>query len=86
MLIKQTTLFAEEPQGFELLAQTEHRLGNICQMHLAKARWAVLNGELDNAILQVDLALQSTKDLPTRNKLQQEKQRIETLMQEQKNL
>lgn len=86
LLIKQTTLFTEEPQGFELLAQTEHRLGNICQMHLAKARWAVLNGELDNAILQVDLALQSTKDLPTRNKLQQEKQRIETLMQEQKNL
>jgi beta-barrel assembly-enhancing protease len=86
ILIRHTTLFPQEPQGFEFLAQAENKLHNIRQMHLAKSKWYILNGELENAVLQVELALQNTKDPIIISKLKKEKQSIESLIQMQQKL
>lgn len=61
-LLKLSKTKAAEPLTYQLLAEAESISGNNIGMHTATAEWDLLYGELDNAVIQLNMALELIKN------------------------
>ena len=57
LLLQLINIKVFEPITYQLLAQAENSMGNKVGMYTATAEWHLLYGELDSAVVQLDMAL-----------------------------
>ena len=80
LVLTNTKVF--EPITYRLLAQAEGLLGNNIAMHQATAEWHDCYGNMENAIIQLDLALKLAKDdRYLQSNIKKRKEEITSLMQ-----
>ena len=79
---KHITLYPDMPIAYKLLAQTESMQNNYIGMHQATSTWHILHGNFDGAIQQLNFALEYAKKQKIINKLQAEKQSINSMKKE----
>lgn len=81
VLQRYKSLYKPEPAYFEHVRQTEGMLGNQVGVYEANAEWFLLHGDLNEALKQLELALdQKNPDPKTNNRLKNRKQEIAQLL------